>query len=73
MLQGTDYEKSVFDALEGEVITNKEDQVMISTASKLFNEGKEEGREEGREAVALRMLQQGMELQLIPDFDGLNL
>ena len=49
MLQSTNYERSVFDTLEQEVITSKEDQIMISTASRLFNEGREEGREEGKE------------------------
>ena len=39
----------MFDTLEQEVITSKEDQIMISTASRLFNEGREEGREEGIE------------------------
>ena len=93
MLQSTDYERSVFDKLEQEVITNKEDQVMISTATRLFNEGREEGkekgreegkekgrkegkekgREEGKEEVALRMLQQGMDLQLIAQITDLSI
>ena len=75
----------MFDTLEQEVITSKEDQIMISTASRLFNEGREEGREEGiekgmekgigkcKEEVALRMLQQNMELQLISQLTGLSI
>ena len=77
MLQSTGYEMSVFDTLEQELIKNKEDQVMISTATKLFNEGIEKGREEGiekgRNEVALRMLQQNMELQLIAQLTGLSI
>ena len=101
MLQSTNYERSVFDTLEQEVITSKEDQIMISTASRLFNEGIEKGREEGmeegreegiekgmergreegmekgigkgREEVALRMLQQNMELQLISQVTDISI
>ena len=89
MLQSTDYERSIFDKLEQEVITNKEDQVMISTATRLFNEGRQEGiekgiekgikkgrqegKEEGKEEVALRMLQQGMDLQLIAQVTDLSI
>ena len=85
MLQSTGYEKSMFDKLEQEVIRNKEDQIMISTATRLFNEGRqegiekgiekgrEEGIEKGREEVALRMLQQGMDLQLIAQVTDISI
>ena len=71
----------MFDTLEQEVITSKEDQIMISTASKIFNEGVKEGieksikkgMEEGIKEIALRMLQQDMELQLISQLTGLSI
>ena len=79
----------MFDTLEQEVITSKEDQIMISTATKIFNEGRKEGikegiregieksikegKEKGRKEIALRMLQQNMELQLISQVTDLSI
>ncbi len=69
MLQGTNYSKEEFIEIENEIIRSKEDQVMKSTYDRLIDEGIEKGMEK----VALRMLEQNMELKFIAKITNLSI
>ena len=77
MLQATDYSKEEFVEIENEIIRSKEDQIMKSTYDRLIDEGMEKGMEKGiekgMEKVALRMIEQNMELQLIAQITNLSI
>ncbi len=89
MLQATNYPREEFVKIENEVIKSKEDQMMKSTYDRLIDEGIEKGMEKGIEKgmekgiekgiekgkteVALRMLEQNMELQLIAQTTNLSI
>ena len=76
ILQATNYSKEEFVKIESEVIKSEEDQMMKSTYNRLIDEGMEKGMErgieKGRAEVALRMLEQNMELQLIAQITNLS-
>ena len=81
MLQAANYSREEFVKIENEVIKNKEDQMVKSTYDRLIDEGiekgiekgMERGMERGKEEVALRMLEQNMELQLIAQITNLSI
>ena len=77
ILQAADYQREEFVKIESEVIKSKEDQIMKSTYDRLIDEGMERGRKEGiekgKEEVALRMLEQNIELQLIAQITNLSI
>ena len=85
MLQATDCSREELLKIENEVIKSKEDQIMKSTYDQLIDEGMEKGiekgmekgiekgMEKGMEKVAVRMLEQNMELQLIAQITNLSI
>ena len=77
MLQATDCSREELLKIESEVIKSKEGEIMKSTYDRLIDEGMEKGIEKGMakgiEKVALRMLKQNMELQLIAQITNLSI
>ena len=72
MLQSTDYKRSALETIEQGIISNKEDQVMPSTASRIFNEGREEGMEKGREEIVLKLLHADMSVEKVSKITGFS-